>query len=96
MLAFLSWIVTGLIVGLIARAIVPGRQGMGWIMTILLGIAGAIVGGLISSAIWRDTWAADPDISTMWPGWIMSVIGGIIVLGLYVFVTRRTSSSTGL
>jgi uncharacterized membrane protein YeaQ/YmgE (transglycosylase-associated protein family) len=94
MLAVLSWIITGLIVGVIARALVPGRQSMGWIATILLGIAGAFVGGLISSFIWRDTWAADPSVDTMWPGWIMSVVGGIVVLGLYLMITGRKNIAT--
>lgn len=89
MFSLLSWIVTGLIVGVIARAIVPGRQNLGWIMTILLGVAGAFVGGLISSFIWRDTWASDPDVNRMWPGWIMSVVGGVLVLGVYLMVTNR-------
>jgi uncharacterized membrane protein YeaQ/YmgE (transglycosylase-associated protein family) len=88
MLSLLSWIVTGLIVGLIARALVPGRQSLGWIMTILLGVAGAAVGGLISTALW-PTWANDPDVSRMWPGWIMSIIGGVLVLGIYLMVTKR-------
>jgi uncharacterized membrane protein YeaQ/YmgE (transglycosylase-associated protein family) len=88
MLSLLSWIITGLIVGLIARALVPGRQSLGWIMTILLGVAGAAVGGLISTALW-PTWANDPDVSRMWPGWIMSIIGGVLVLGIYLMVTKR-------
>lgn len=89
MLALLSWIVTGLIVGVIARALVPGRQNLGWILTIVLGIVGAFVGGLISSFIWRDTWNSDASVSTMWPGWIMSVIGGVLVLVVYLMITGR-------
>jgi uncharacterized membrane protein YeaQ/YmgE (transglycosylase-associated protein family) len=94
MLYILSWIITGLIVGLIARALVPGRQSLGWVMTILLGIAGAFVGGLISSFIWSDTWAADPTVDRMWPGWIMSVLGGVLVLGLYLMITKRRNITT--
>ncbi len=93
MLALLSWIITGLIVGVIARAIVPGRQNFGWIMTIVLGIAGAFVGGLISSFIWRDTWTADASVSTMWPGWLMSIVGGVIVLAGYLMITGRKNVS---
>jgi len=95
MLALLSWIITGLIIGLIARALMPGRQSMGWIMTILLGVAGAFVGGLISSAIW-PTWSQDPanpDVSTMWPGWIMSIIGGILVLFVVQLIAGRRNVS---
>ena len=88
MLSLLSWIVTGLIVGLIARALVPGKQSIGVMMTILLGVVGACVGGLISSAIW-PTWTDDPNVSQMWPGWLMSIAGGVIVLWLYVALTER-------
>ena len=88
MLALLSWIVTGLIVGVIARALVPGRQNLGWIMTIVLGIVGAFVGGLISSFIW-PTWNSDASVSTMWPGWIMSIAGGVLVLVVYLMITGR-------
>ena len=95
MFSLISWIVTGLIVGLIARALVPGRQSMGLLMTIVLGVVGAFVGGLISSAIW-PTWTNDPDVSRMWPGWLMSIVGGVIVLFGYVSLTgdRNTNGRT--
>jgi len=93
MLSLLSWIVTGLIVGLIARALVPGKQHIGTVLTILLGIAGACLGGFLSSAIW-PTWSSEPDVNRMWPGWLMSVIGGVIVLWGYVALTGRQTLST--
>jgi uncharacterized membrane protein YeaQ/YmgE (transglycosylase-associated protein family) len=86
MFSLLSWIVTGLVVGLIARALLPGKQPMGFIMTTLLGIAGACLGGLISTAIW-PTWANDPNVSQMWPGWLMSIAGGVLVLWGYLALT---------
>lgn len=88
MLSLLSWIVTGLIIGLIARALVPGKQSLGIILTILLGVVGACVGGLISSVIW-PTWTNDPDVSRMWPGWLMSILGAVLVLWLYLAATGR-------
>ncbi len=88
MLSLLSWIVTGLIVGLIARALLPGKQSMGFVMTTILGIVGACVGGLISSAIW-PTWADEPDVNRMWPGWLMSILGGVLVLWGYVSLVNR-------
>jgi len=91
MLSLLSWIITGLVVGLIARALIPGRQSLGLIMTIVLGVVGAFVGGLVSSLIW-PTWANDPDVSRMWPGWLMSIAGAVIVLGGYVAMTQRRVS----
>jgi uncharacterized membrane protein YeaQ/YmgE (transglycosylase-associated protein family) len=88
MLSLLSWILTGLVVGLIARALLPGRQSVGLVMTIVLGIVGAFVGGLVSSLIW-PTWANDPDVSRMWPGWLMSILGAVIVLWGYIALTDR-------
>ena len=88
MLSLLSWIVTGLVVGLIARALVPGKQSLGFIMTVVLGIVGAFVGGLISSFIW-PTWTDSPDVDRMWPGWLMAIAGGVLVLWLYVILVGR-------
>lgn len=88
MLSLLSWIVTGLIVGLIARALVPGKQSLGLILTVALGVGGAALGGLISAGIW-PTWQNDPNVDQMWPGWLMSVVGAVIVLWGYLAVTRE-------
>lgn len=88
MLSLLSWIFTGLVVGFIARALVPGKQHIGTILTIVLGVIGACVGGLISSAIW-PTWTDSPDVNRMWPGWMMAILGGVIVLAGYLAVTNQ-------
>lgn len=88
MLSLLSWLVTGLIVGLIARALVPGKQSIGTVLTIVLGVVGAVLGGLISSAIW-PTWTDNPDVNRMWPGWLMSIAGGVIVLAGYLAITGK-------
>lgn len=93
MLSLLSWLLTGLIVGFIARALVPGRQSLGILLTIALGIVGAVLGGLISSAFW-PTWTNDPDVSRMWPGWLMSILGAVIVLWAYVALTGKRVLST--
>jgi uncharacterized membrane protein YeaQ/YmgE (transglycosylase-associated protein family) len=93
MLSLLSWIITGLIVGLIARAIVPGKQHIGTVMTIVLGVVGAALGGLVATAIWPDTWANDPNVNRMWPGWLMSIAGGVVVLWAYVALTDRRGVS---
>ncbi|HYH65818.1 MAG TPA: GlsB/YeaQ/YmgE family stress response membrane protein [Urbifossiella sp.] len=88
MLSLLSWIVAGLFVGFIARALVPGRQKIGIPLTIGLGIAGAVVGGLISMAFWPH-WANEPDVNRMWPGWLMSIVGAVIVLAGYLAATSQ-------
>jgi uncharacterized membrane protein YeaQ/YmgE (transglycosylase-associated protein family) len=77
--SIISWIVFGGIVGAIARFLVPGKQSMSILMTILLGVAGSFVGGAISWLIFgTPTGHINP------AGWIMSIVGAIIVVLLYV------------
>lgn len=84
----LGLIVIGLIAGLIARAVIPGKQSMGILLTIVLGIVGSFVGGFLGFLIF----GADPMGGFLQPaGIIGSVIGAIIVLGIYVLVTRNRS-----
>lgn len=79
-------IIIGLIAGLIARAVIPGKQSIGILMTIVLGIVGSFVGGFLGFLIF----GADPNGGFLQPsGIIGSIIGAIIVLGIYVAVTRR-------
>ena len=87
----LGLIIIGLIAGLLARAIIPGKQSMGILMTIVLGIVGSFVGGFLGVVLF----GADPNGGFLQPaGIIGSIIGAIIVLGLYVFFARRRSTST--
>ena len=86
MMAFLWWLVIGLVAGGLARLLVPGRQAMGWVMTIVLGLVGSLVGGFISSIIWRYD-PTDPGFHA--GGLIASTIGAIIVLAIYLSATRR-------
>jgi uncharacterized membrane protein YeaQ/YmgE (transglycosylase-associated protein family) len=72
-------IIIGLIVGAIARWIMPGTQSMGWIMTSILGIAGSVVGGLVSSVIWKS-----PDGKFHLAGWFLSILGAVLVLWVYL------------
>jgi uncharacterized membrane protein YeaQ/YmgE (transglycosylase-associated protein family) len=79
----LSTIVVGLIVGAIARFIMPGEQPMGWIATTLLGIAGAFVGGLGGQALGLYR-VGEP------VGWIGAVVGAVLLLLIYRMVKRPT------
>lgn len=81
-MAILSWIVFGLVVGIIAKLLMPGRDPGGFIVTILLGIAGALVGGFIGRAMGFY----GPNQGA---GWLMSILGAIILLALYRFAVRR-------
>ena len=84
MLAFIGTLIVGLVVGLIARAIKPGDDSMGWIMTIVLGIAGSLIAGYVGRALgWYQP--GQP------AGWVASVIGAIILLVIYGMIrSRRT------
>ncbi|NMO23065.1 GlsB/YeaQ/YmgE family stress response membrane protein [Pyxidicoccus fallax] len=84
-MGILAFIVVGLIAGLIARAILPGRQSMGLLATTLLGMVGSLVGGLIGSLFSRNGRLFDLHPS----GIIMSVIGAIVVLLLVGAAGRR-------
>jgi len=88
MLSFIWWLIIGLIAGAIARLLMPGRDPMGWIATMLLGIIGSIVGGLISWAIW----GADTARTGVHPaGLILSIIGAIIVLAIWRMIKGRST-----
>lgn len=82
MLTIIGWIFFGLVVGVIAKLLMPGRDPGGFIVTILLGIAGSMVGGFVGRVL------------GMYPpghpaGWIMSILGAILLLFLYRMVVRR-------
>jgi uncharacterized membrane protein YeaQ/YmgE (transglycosylase-associated protein family) len=74
----LGWILFGLIVGAIARLLLPGKQAMGWIMTILLGVVGSFVGGAIS---WLIFGTEDGRVNPA--GFLMSVVGAFLLVWIY-------------
>ena len=79
----LVWmVIVGLIVGALARFFYPGAVAMGWLGTILLGIVGSLVGGFIGSLFSRGRVGFQP------AGIIMSVIGAVLVLWLYLNYMR--------
>jgi uncharacterized membrane protein YeaQ/YmgE (transglycosylase-associated protein family) len=82
-LTILGWIVFGLIVGFIARALVPGRDDIGVLRTIVLGIIGSVAGGLIAGLLTVGIRGFHP------AGWIGSVIGAVVVLVIYNKVSGR-------
>jgi len=90
--SIIGWIIAGLIVGALARLVVPGRQTMGVGMTIVLGIVGALVGGLIGTLLFGPNLTTDATgtyaVETAWPGWILAIIGGAIVLWIVAALTN--------
>ena len=85
MLGWIGWIIFGLIVGIVGKFLMPGRDPGGFIVNILLGIAGALLGGFVGRALgfYQEGEPA---------GFIMAVIGAIILLAIYraVIGRRRT------
>lgn len=91
-MSIIGMLIVGLIVGVLARLILPGREtafpegALGWLLTAILGIVGSFIGGFIARSLWaNDNYAA---------GWIMSIIGAILVLLVvrYLFGARTTSA----
>ena len=82
MIGLLGWIVFGLIAGVIAKLLMPGRDPGGFIVTILLGIGGALLGGFVGQALgfYQEGEAA---------GMIMAILGAVLLLGIYRMVARR-------
>ena len=83
-MGILAWLLFGLIVGAIAKFIMPGAQGGGWIVTIILGIVGAMVGGWIGTLLGIGSDAA----TFTFGGIAMAVLGAIVVLFIYGALTR--------
>lgn len=83
MLSILGTIVVGFVVGLIARAVKPGDDKLGLIMTTLLGIAGAFIARYVGAALgWYGPQQA--------AGWIASVIGAVVLLFIYGLIKGRS------
>ena len=84
MFGVLGWMIFGLIVGAIAKLLMPGRDPGGFIVTMLLGIAGAVAGGFLGRVL---GWYGPNDGA----GFFMSLLGAVLLLWLYrMMVTRRT------
>ncbi|SHL91852.1 GlsB/YeaQ/YmgE family stress response membrane protein [Chryseobacterium polytrichastri] len=84
-MGILTWILFGLIAGAIAKMIMPGTQGGGWLMTIILGIVGAFVGGFVGSLLGWGT--AD---SFNFKSMLLAVGGALIVLWIYGMATKKS------
>ena len=81
---FLGWIVIGALAGIIAKAIMPGRDPGGCIVTILLGVCGALLAGFLGNALgWYDPGEG--------AGFIAAILGAILILFIYRLIARRRS-----
>jgi len=81
-MGFLGWVVLGLIAGAIAKLIMPGDDPGGIIVTMLLGIVGAVIGGFLGSRFFGV------GLQTFWSlqTWIVAIIGSLVLLGIYRLV----------
>jgi uncharacterized membrane protein YeaQ/YmgE (transglycosylase-associated protein family) len=85
--SILMWAVFGLVVGALARLLYPGRQPMSLLMTMVLGVVGSLLGGLVS---WF--FGYDPELGPFrGAGWIMSILGALIVVWLALYATGSRS-----
>ena len=84
MMGLLGWAIFGLIVGALAKLLMPGRDPGGIIVTMLIGIVGAVLGGWVGQAVGMY----GPDEPA---GFIMSLLGAIVLLMLYRMFTRRST-----
>ncbi len=84
-MGFLGWIVLGLLAGAIAKLIMPGDDPGGIIVTMLIGIVGAVIGGFLGSLIFGT------GLENFWSlqTWIVAIVGSLILLGLYRLIVGR-------
>ena len=83
-MGIIGWIILGLLAGAIAKALLPGDDPGGIIVTMLIGIAGAIVGGFIASALNIGDLGDFFDIGT----WLIAIVGSLLLLVAYRAITR--------
>jgi uncharacterized membrane protein YeaQ/YmgE (transglycosylase-associated protein family) len=85
MFTLVSWIIFGLVVGALARLVLPGSDPMGWLATLAVGVAGSVVGGFIGSLLWGATDGFQAG------GFFLSLLGAILLLLIARKVRRGTA-----
>jgi uncharacterized membrane protein YeaQ/YmgE (transglycosylase-associated protein family) len=88
-MGIIGWIVVGLIVGALAKLIMPGKDPGGIIVTCIIGVVGGLLGGWISSMIFGVGTGGFFDIRT----WLIALVGSLILLGIYRLIVGRRSRS---
>lgn len=87
-MGFFAFLILGLIAGAIAKAILPGKQGGGWFITLLLGVVGAFLGGWLGGLIFGVDLGGFFDLSS----WLLAIAGSIVVLLIWGLITRNKSN----
>jgi uncharacterized membrane protein YeaQ/YmgE (transglycosylase-associated protein family) len=88
-MGFIAFLILGLIAGAIAKLIMPGRQGGGWLITLLLGVVGALLGGWLGSVLFN---APLGDFFSIWT-WVLAIVGSFIVLLIYWLIAGRKKAA---
>lgn len=86
-MGFFGFLLLGLIAGAIAKLILPGRQAGGWIITLVLGVIGALLGGFLGSLLFNAPLEEFFSIQT----WLLAIAGSLIVLVIYGALTKNRS-----
>ncbi len=89
-MGFLAWVVLGLVAGALAKLLMPGRDPGGWIVTMLIGIAGAFMGGFIGRVLWGSTGVTGLDMGSIG----LAILGAVVLLALYRLIVGRNRVST--
>ena len=88
-MGIIGWIILGLIAGAIAKFLIPGKQPGGIIVTMLIGVVGALLGGWIGSLLFglglEDFWS--------WQTWLIAIIGSVVLLLIWGLIARRRTSA---
>ncbi|MEJ3405562.1 GlsB/YeaQ/YmgE family stress response membrane protein [Rathayibacter sp. YIM 133350] len=87
-MGFFGFLILGLLAGAIAKLILPGKQGGGWLITLLLGIVGALLGGWLGGLLFNAPLQDFFSIQT----WLLAIVGSIIVLLIYGLIVGRKGS----
>lgn len=87
-MGFFGFLLLGLIAGALAKLILPGKQGGGWFITLLLGVVGALLGGWIGGVLFNAPLQEFFSIQT----WLLAIGGSIVVLLIYGLIVGRKSS----
>ncbi|WP_024356612.1 GlsB/YeaQ/YmgE family stress response membrane protein [Leucobacter chironomi] len=88
-MGFIAFLVLGLIAGAIAKAILPGRQGGGWFVTLLLGVVGAMLGGWLGSVIFGASLQEFWSLQT----WLLAIGGSVVVLLIWGLIVGRRGAA---
>jgi uncharacterized membrane protein YeaQ/YmgE (transglycosylase-associated protein family) len=86
-MGIIGWILLGLLAGIIAKAVLPGDDPGGFIVTTIIGIVGALLGGFLGSAIFGVNLGGFFDLRT----WVLGIIGSLILLAIYRVIIGRRS-----